>query len=74
MNPTSLTSALTNMRSAESLSQIQIAVAARMLKMSNQQGQAVARLVESAGQTMEQAAGQVASLSSALGSSLDLVA
>ena len=51
-----------------------MAVAARMLKISNQQGEAVVELIESAAQAMEQAAGQGASLSADLGGNLDLVA
>lgn len=74
MNPLSLASALTNVRSAETLGRIQLAVAARMLKTSNQQGEAVVELIESACQAMEQAAGQVASLSADLGGNLDLTA
>ncbi|MHC4088770.1 MAG: hypothetical protein ACYSVY_00555 [Planctomycetota bacterium] len=74
MNPLSLASALTNLRAAESLGRIQLAVAARMLKTSDEHGQAVAQLVESAAEAIEQSAGQVVALTADLGGSLDLTA
>ena len=70
MSALSLSSAIINVKTAESLGQIQLAVAARMLKTANDQGKAVVALIESAAETMEQATAQVLN---AVGSSLDLV-
>ena len=70
MSALSLSSAVINVKAAQSLGQIQLAVAARMLKTANDQGQAVVSLIESAAETMEQATAQVLD---AAGSNLDLV-
>ena len=68
-----LTSAITNLHTAETVSRIQMAVAARMLQTANAQGEAVVSLIESAAETMEQAAAQVASAAPYVGSNLDVV-
>ena len=71
MNALSLSSALTNVKTAETLGQIQMAVAAKMLKTANDKGEAVVSLIESAAEGMEQAMAQV---SAAVGSNLNVVA
>ncbi len=74
MNMDSLASALVGIKTAETMGQIQVAVAAKMLKTANEQGEAVLQLVEAAAQNMAQASGQVASLSADMGANLDLTA
>ena len=74
MNMDSLASALVGIKTAETMGQIQVAVAAKMLKTANEQGEAVLQLVEAATQNMAQASGRVASLSADMGANLDLTA
>ncbi|MCP4250999.1 MAG: hypothetical protein GY778_28510, partial [bacterium] len=71
MNALSLSTALAGVKAAETMGQIQMAVAAKMLKTDNEQGGAGVQLVEAAAQNMAQAAGQVASLSRDMGDNLD---
>ena len=68
------TSAAVNLQNVESASQLQMAVAARMLETANVQGEAVVSLVESAAEMMEYAAAQVASASADGGGHLDCIA
>ncbi len=69
-----LTSALINVKAAETASQVQMAVAARMLKTANQQGEAVLQLVEAAAETMQAAAADVAEVTVDLANGLDVYA
>ena len=65
-----LTSALTSLKAGEAASQIQMAVAARMLETQRDQGDAAVKLIEAAADTMAQAA----SWSADIGASLDVTA
>jgi len=69
-----LTSAIVNVKAAETASQVQLAVAARMLKTANEQGEAVLQLVEAAAQGMEAAAADVAQATTELTSGVDVYA
>jgi len=66
-------SAVTGTKSAQALGEAQMAVAARMLKTANLQGQAVLELVQSAAQGMDEAIQQVATAAGP-GGQLDVVA
>ncbi len=69
-----LTSAVVNLKSAELGSQVQLAVAARMLKTADAQGEAVVALLEGAADMMEQATAQVVSASADLAGHVDYLA
>ncbi len=69
-----LTSAILDFKSAAVTSQIQYAVAAKMLKMANVQDQAVLQLIEAAAQSMEAAATQVADAACDLTRGIDVYA
>jgi hypothetical protein len=69
-----LTSAIVHFKSAEVASRVQYAVAARMLKVANDQNQAVLQLLESAAQGMEAASAQVAEAASDLSTGVDVYA
>ncbi len=65
-----LTSLLSSVRAGETAGQVQMAVAAKMLKMANAQGEAAVQMVEDAAALM----GQAASVNPDLGGNLDLLA
>lgn len=66
-----LTSAVVGLKAAQTTSEIQYAVAAKMLQNTKTQGAAVLKLIEAAGEGFDQAAQNV---SSAISSQLDLYA
>jgi hypothetical protein len=69
-----LTSAIVHFKSAEVTSQVQYAVAAKMLKMANAQDRAVLQLLEAAAQSMEAAATDVADAATDLTRGVDVYA
>ena len=69
-----LTAAISNLRLAETASQVSMAVVRTALDSQKAQGEAVIELVEAVAETMEQAATQTASLSADLGANLDRLA
>lgn len=71
MNAASLTTAMVNVKTAQTAAQVQMAVAAKMLDTANQQGQAVTQLIEAAAENMSQT---VADAAGQLGAGLDTVA
>ncbi len=70
MDVAGITSAVSSLNTARILGQVQVAVAAKMLKTANDTGEAVVSLIESAAESMEQAMAQAPG---AVGSNLDLV-
>ncbi len=58
MDPVSLATSLTDLKAAQLASQVQYAVAAKVLGMANDQGAAMLKLVQAAAQGFEQAAAQ----------------
>lgn len=71
MDTSTLATALTALRSAETTAAIQYAVAARLLRSQATQGQAVVEMIQAAGQNLDAAVGDV---SSAISSGLDVYA
>jgi hypothetical protein len=55
MDPIDLASALTGLKAAETTSRVQYAVAAKMLKIANTQGEAVTQLLEAAAEGFDEA-------------------
>ena len=62
-------SAAVNLRAAGTLGKLQLAVAARMLKIANQQGDSALKLIEAAAESMSSA---TADLNRSIGRMLDL--
>ncbi len=62
-------SAAVNLKAASSLGKVQLAVAGRMLKIANQQGDTALKLIEAAAESMSSA---TADLNRSLGLMLDL--
>jgi hypothetical protein len=69
-----LASAIVNVKAAEAASHVQLAVAARMLKMANDQGDAVLKLVQAAAENMEAASADVAQATVDLTAGVDVYA
>ena len=62
-------SAAVNLKAAGSLGKVQLAVAGKMLKIANQQGESALKLIESAAESMSSA---TADLNRSIGRTLDL--
>ena len=69
MNVSSVASAVTSLKAAETASQIQFAVAAKSLNQQKAQGQAVVQLIQSASANVDQS---IANVSEAIGGLLDV--
>ena len=69
MNVSSVASAAVALKSAQTTSQIQFAVAAKFLDQQKSQGAAVVKLIDSASQNLDKS---IANLSQALGGLLDV--
>ena len=69
-----LTSALVNFKSAEMASQVQYAVAAKMLQIANSQNAAILQLVEAAAQGMDTAVADVSQATADMASGVDVYA
>ena len=67
-----LTSALTNIQHARTMSSIQTRVARKILDMQEFQGAAVVKLIEAAGQTAAKAGDALAAAATGLGGEIDL--
>ncbi len=55
MDPIALATSFTNLKSAEMTAKVQYAVAAKMLKIANSQGDGVAQLLQAAAEGFDQA-------------------
>ncbi|HUW82067.1 MAG TPA: hypothetical protein VMZ31_04625 [Phycisphaerae bacterium] len=69
-----LVSAVVNFSAALALSQVQYAVAAKILDVADQQGQAAVELIEAAAEMMDQATTDMLGAAEQLGASLDVMA
>ncbi|MCB9851612.1 MAG: putative motility protein [Phycisphaerales bacterium] len=69
MNVSSVASAVTSLKAAETASQIQFAVAAKSLNQQKAQGAAVVKLIQSASENLD---ASIAGVSDAVGSLLDV--
>ena len=68
-----LTAAAVNLTAADSMVKLQYALAAKMLQTTEVQGQAAVKLIEAAGQMIEQASADMVAAIEGLGASLDLL-
>jgi len=59
MDPVNLAMSLTNLKAAEMAMRVQYAVAAKVLRTANDQGDAMVKLIQSAAEGFEQAVAQV---------------
>lgn len=59
MDPMELATALTGMKAAETMTKVQYAVAAKMLRIANDQGDSVAQLLQAAAEGFDEALAQV---------------
>lgn len=69
MNVSSVASAVTSLKAAQTTSQIQFAVAAKFLDQQRAQGESVVQLIQSASQNLDES---LANVSQAIGGLLDV--